>query len=83
MSEVYIVTGPSCPNCTMLKQIIKHLKLPEPTEVTTDSLEGRNLIRQTKSRSIPILARVEDGEAVEWIIGSHNPDDRVKSVYES
>ena len=82
MSEVVIVTGPSCPNCTMLKKIIEHLKLPAPREVEAIQPEGIKILAQTGVRSIPVLARMDGEDVAEWLVGSHNPDAKVKSIYE-
>lgn len=83
MREVVIVTGPSCPNCQMLKMMLNHMKLEAPREVTTDSTEGTSILAQTKARAIPVLAKVDmDGFVLDHIVGSHKPDSTYKALYE-
>lgn len=81
-----MVTGKACPNCDMLKMIINHMKLPEPEIVDAESAIGREIIKETAARGIPVLARIQpEGEhdklvVEDYMIGSHN-DNKVKEIY--
>lgn len=86
MSNVYMVTGKNCPNCDMLKMILNHMKLPKPEIVDVETPVGREIIKQTGARAIPVLANVganADGETIvnRYIVGSHNSDEKVKAIY--
>lgn len=82
MTEVVLVTGPSCPNCQMLKMMLNHMGLDAPREVSTDSPDGMIILAKSGARAIPVLAKVVDGEPIEWAVGSHKSDQTYRSLYE-
>lgn len=80
MSNVVMVTGPNCPNCDMLKLIIKHMGFDPATEYQVGSQEAADIITQTAARGIPVLARMDGDKVADYMIGSHN-DNKVKEIY--
>lgn len=81
MNKVYLITGKNCPNCNMLKKMLKLMKLEYDAEVDAYGETGGNYIAQVRARSIPVLVRVDgNGEVTDHVIGIAHGDIRFKEV---
>lgn len=81
MNKVYLITGKNCPNCNMLKNMLKLMKLKYDEELDAREEPGASYVKQVGAQSIPILIRVDgNGEIKDHVIGVAHGDIRFKEI---
>ena len=78
----FMITGSNCPNCNMLKMMIKHMKLPEPEQIEADSQLGKRYLVAVNARSIPVLVRIKDDEIADSLVGVHHSYDKIRGMFD-
>jgi len=80
---IKMLTGSSCPACTMLKKRLDAEGLEyEPLDI--EEPEGANLARSLGVRSIPVLVKMSDSGSIkvtETITGSSHPMEKYKEFF--